>query len=581
VLPRALATNLLSAFCTALAGATLAWLIARAVGDGVSALAAALCAGGMSTVWLNATETEVYAASLLLSMIMLWAAERAGTSGRDGWLALVAYAMALAVPLHISALVAAPAAIVLATYRGHDLRWREAGLLSAAFLLVAGVGLASPWLAGAGILALAFALLTFPRGRLPGVARVAVGVILGVSVLAVLPLRAVHDPAVNAGSPVDWRSLWEVVGRRQYGGHALWPRQSPLWIQMGNLVEYADWQVALGLSPGVVPSWARTPLTLLFAGLGVCGAVVHRRRDARSWRAFVLLLLSGSVGLVLYLNLKAGASFGYGVLAETAPHEVREREYFFALAFWTWGAWAGVGAVALAARVRRAAVVGGLLIAVLPMALNWRVTNRRREPQASAARAFAEALLWSVPRGAVLVTGGDNDSFPLWYAQVVNCTRPDVTVVTTPLLGARWYRAQLARRDSLLSSADVDDTRDGEMALLKRVAERAREQGRPLAVAITVDTLRRELLGRWALRGLTYVRPTGATRVLVGGTDVDTAAARAFVERFGALHAASGSESIDPAPAAFSELLSCPATALAAATGEAPSDSLDSACKLR
>jgi hypothetical protein len=247
-----------------------------------------------------------------------------------------------------------------------------------------------------------------------------------------------------------------------------------------------------------------------------------------------------------------------------------------------WGAWAGVGAVTLAARFRRTAVLGGLLVATLPMALNWRVANRRREPEASVAHRFAEALLWSAPRGAVLVTGGDNDSFPLWYAQVVNRTRADVTVVTMPLLGARWYRAQLARRDSLLGGADVDDSTDGENALLERVAERARERGRPIAVAITVDSLRRELLGEpWSLRGLAYVRPSGAARVHVGDTDVDTAAARAFVRRFGAPRAASDTENIDPAPATFAELLSCPATALAAARGEAPPGSLDSRCKLR
>jgi hypothetical protein len=581
-LPRVLATNLFSALCTAVAGATLARLLARATGDGVSALAGALCAGAMSTVWLNATETEVYAASLLLSMIMLWAAERAGASGNGGWLAIVAYAVALAVPLHLSALVAAPAAIALATHGVHDVRWREAALLLATLVLVVGAGLASAWIAGAGLLAMGATLLTHPRDRLAGAARLPLGVLLGLSALAMLPLRAAHDPAVNAGNPIDWKSLWEVVGRQQYGGHALWPRQAPLWIQLGNLVEYADWQVALGLSPGVAPSWTRTPFTLLFVGLGVYGALVHRRRDVRGWRAFALLFLSAGVGLVLYLNFKAGASFGYGVLPDNAPHEVRERDYFFELAFWTWGAWAGVGAVALASRLHRATAVGGLLVAMLPIALNWRVANRRREPEAGVARQFAEALLWSAPRGAVLVTGGDNDSFPLWYAQVVNRTRADVTVVTMPLLGARWYRAQLARRDSLLGVADVDDSVASEGALLERVAERARERERPIAVAITVDSSRRELLGgQWSLHGLAYVRPTTASRVHVGDTDVDTAAARAFVRRFGATRAARDSESIDPAPAAFLTLLSCPATALAAAGGEAPPDSLDSRCKLQ
>ena len=79
-LPYAVATNLVSALCTAAAAGLSARLVERATSNGYMAFASAIVAGGMSSVWLNATETEVYAASLLLGVLMIWAAKTGGKS---------------------------------------------------------------------------------------------------------------------------------------------------------------------------------------------------------------------------------------------------------------------------------------------------------------------------------------------------------------------------------------------------------------------------------------------------------------------------------------------------------------------
>lgn len=605
-LSTAAATNTFSALSTALAGGALAWLLTRATRLPWAALGAALCAGAMSTVWLDANESEVYAAALLLAMLTLLAAERAGVAriaerasdrgaprpaapdrGRR-WTVLTAYAMAIAVPLHISALVAAPAAIVLASHDEEGrVDWPRGVMLLGALVIAVGAGLAE-WpiaLVGAVLLALGPLIGRVERGALwTTAAWIAAALALGISVLAFLPIRAAHDPALNAGDPANWKALWDVVGRRQYDSPGLWPRQAPLWAQLANLFEYADWQVALGLAPGVAPSWMRTPFTLLFALLGVYGAAAHRRSDARSWRAFVLLIGSASLGLVLYLNFKAGASFGYGVLGQSLPHEARERDYFFALAFFVWGAWAGFGAVVLLRGRSRSLVPAGIALAALPIALNWRAVNRRPEPRASAPRRVAEALLWSAPPRAVLFTWGDNDSFPVWYMQMVEGERPDVTVVVAPLLGAKWYREQLARRDSLLLEPDVGAW-PGEMAVLDRIVERATVNGRPLAVAITADSSRLWKMGDdWMLRGVVYVSlDSSLAPALVPGlrAPVDTIAAVAFVERFGLEPAVPRNDGVDPAPTVMTRLLTCPSKALSAARATLRVDSLDSGCKWR
>jgi hypothetical protein len=84
-----------------------------------------------------------------------------------------------------------------------------------------------------------------------------------------------------------------------------------------------------------------------------------------------------------------------------------------------------------------------LLIGLIPLVGNWRDASRARE---TATREWARDLLNSIEPYGVLVTLGDNDTFPLWYAQQVEAVRPDVTVAVTSLLGTDWYPRGLLRR---------------------------------------------------------------------------------------------------------------------------------------
>jgi hypothetical protein len=287
----------------------------------------------MSSVWLNATETEVYSSSLLLAALMLWAASRADETGEPRWRILLAFLIALSAPLHASALVAAPAAIALATgwargvpddrFRGHDLD------LCLVFISAAGVATGHWIVAGVG-----GAGLAIRAGYRSDARRFLLVLLLGVSPLVVMLVRARHDPAINQGNPSDFDALLGVIARRQYAVAPPWPRQAPLWLQFGNVLEYVDWQVALGLAPGPAPHVLRTPLSFLFLALGWAGARRLRRDAEAAWRMLLVLIGCASLGVMLYLNLKAGPSLGWGILPESAPHEARERDYFFVLAFW-------------------------------------------------------------------------------------------------------------------------------------------------------------------------------------------------------------------------------------------------------
>ena len=600
-LPTALATNLVSAVCTAAACGVGALLLAPRSGSVLPAVAGALCAGTMSTVWLNATETEVYATTLALAVVTLAAAERAGRTGERRWLMLVVYLTALAVPLHMSALVAGPAIVYAAgTDAAGRFRWSHALIAGGAWLVAMGVGTVSVAPAIAGLAAaVAGAVLEAERVRGPSGRAVATrsgsttaGFVLVAAVattaLLYLIVRAQYDPAINQGAPTTLEALGDVIARRQYDVAPLWPRRAPLWLQLGNVFLYADWQVALSLGPTVMPTPLRTGATIVFAALGVVGSLAHRQHDVRSWRILLLLLASGSLGVVVYLNLRAGPSFGWGILPDDAIREARERDYFFVLGFWAWGLWAGYGAVVAVRRYRLPAVTG-LAVAGMPIALNWASVNRRYWPEAELPRLAATSLLEAAPARSVLFVGGDNDTYPLWYAQTVLGVRRDVTVVTTPLLPADWYRAELWRRHRLHPAPEASGWH-GRTEASREIARRARALGRPVAAAISMaGDERRTIASRWQLRGPVFVELGGTNGGQPAGPpvlEIDSAFTGRWASAFEAWRRGrSAPPAIDPTAQAVLDVLSCPGWVVGRRPPEGPlapgGRSLASLCNLR
>src|SRR5213083_91166 len=345
------AINLLSAVCTAFGCGILTSLFAKWTDDGFAGTAAGLTAGLMSTVWLNATETEVYAVAFLFGCMMLWAADRAGENSDARWALLAAYLAGLAWTLHLIALLVVPSAILLVFSTGD-------GYFA--------VPVGRRYVDGRRE-AHSFAKLL--RGSI-------IVTLVGMSCILFLLIRARHDPAVNQGNPSTLGSLVDVILRRQYNVPALWPRQAPFYLQLGNVVEYADWQFAKGLAPNAPPDWWRTPVTVLYALVGFCGFVMHRNADRRSWRALALLFLVSTLGVVIYLNLKAGPSFGAGLLPPIATHEARERDYFFFWMFVCWGLWAGYGAIRLSRLLMTPLNLVLLLMPFAPALLNWTAVDR-------------------------------------------------------------------------------------------------------------------------------------------------------------------------------------------------------------
>lgn len=432
------AVNFFSAVCAAAGCAIMAGLFSRWLRDPYVGFAAAICAGATSSLWMSATETEVYALSFFAATLLIWAANEVSETGDLTYAVLVAYIAGLGWALHLTVLIAFPAALVLVVrgMAGQRMNMRAAPVIKAA-----------------------------------------VAALLGASAVAFMYFRARHDPAINQGNPASFTALLDVVNRKQYDVVGLWPRRSPLYLQLGNVFEWADWQFALALNPGQPPGILRTPVTIAYALLGFLGCVVHRRMHLPSWRAMLTLFVVATLGVALYLNLRAGPSYAVELLGSGVPHEARERDYFFILAWVGWGLWAGVGATHVAKKAltaRAKALPAGLALASAPLVMNWSAVDRSHSSEASE---FAAGILQIPAEHAVVLARGDNDTYPVWYLREVMRKRPDIVTITVPMLPTRWYREEIERRYGLLDRATAEEWK-GTEGTIRVICQRAALQSR-------------------------------------------------------------------------------------------------------
>jgi len=415
-----------------------AW-IERVVVRRTAAVVCALIGATAFTVWNQSVVNEkVYTVSLTGIAIISWLAVRWSVRPEgdkaDRALVLMAYLCGLGYANHMAGMLPAPAIVAAVLMR------RPSTLL---------------------------------RGRL--LIACLAALVVGVTPFATQPIRAAHFPAMNEGEPTACRTKLELActmsegtyrafmynfNRGQYGKPSLAQRQASFGEQIGMWWLYFKWQWLR--DPGARAPFPQALLAATFLVLGLVGGWVHFQHDRRSFWYFGTLMFTMTLLLIYYLNFKLGFSQDP---SSQSPHEVRDRDYFFLWSFSAWGVWAGIGLAYIWESI--AALIGTseekkgkavvveptlaawgkasptLLLAIVPLFGNWSVASRRSH---TATKSVAADLLNSVEPYGVLVTVGDNDTFPLWYAQAVEGIRRDVVVANTSLLNTDWYVRQLIRR---------------------------------------------------------------------------------------------------------------------------------------
>jgi len=414
------------------------------------------------TVWNQSTVNEkVYTVSLLSIALVMWLVVRWGDDApgphRDRWLVLIAYVMALTSTNHMMGLLAGPALLVYVLWTDWRTITRPWAILTAYALVLAvsgeflAIGSGGPKglilvLLAAG--AVGYAMWKTPRDPLVYLGLLAVVVGISLNYLY-LPLRAAQFPPINEGEPVGFLSqaLQDVLNRVQYGKPSLFDRQASLSGQLANFWLYFTWQFARDWSG------LRGGATAIFAVLALIGLVALWKADQRAGLAAAVLLGLLTVGLVYYMNFK----YGFSQYLEQAdlPREVRERDYFFIGSFSTFGVFVALGLGAVMESIvaflrdrgspmsRWTAASPVLALALVPLAGNHITASRAHETMA---RDFAWDILQSVEPYGILITAGDNDTFPLWYAQEVEGVRRDVVLANLSLMNTEWHLRQLRRR---------------------------------------------------------------------------------------------------------------------------------------
>ena len=444
----------------------------------LAALAGAIVSAASFTVWNQSVVNEkVYTLSLLSIALILWLIVRwddqpAGDA-HDHYLLLIIYLLALTATNHMMGVLVGPVVMVLllptlkqqrpVTESERNIEWSHFIVFTAVWALLMSLGLEHwEFIAFAGVLCALALVVALLAGNLRFAVAAIVVVVVGLSVYTYLPIRAGFYPPINEGEPTNWQALWAVLSRQQYGKPSIFdnPTQPPgvtnpghtltlYWAQLVNYAQYFSWQFGHDW-----PDRAQRLLAVLFGFLGLGGAVRHWRADKRTAIAMTALMFIFTFALVFYLNFK----YGYSLHPEASvnQHEVRQRDYFFICSFAIWGIWVGMGLAAViewlgglfrdrqpdAAR-RWLYGTPLLVVALIPLIGNRLTASRKGE---TLARDFASDLLQSVEPYGVLVTAGDNDTFPLWYAQEVEGIRRDVTIVNLSLANTDWYVRQLQRR---------------------------------------------------------------------------------------------------------------------------------------
>ncbi|HEX6104665.1 MAG TPA: DUF2723 domain-containing protein [Gemmatimonadales bacterium] len=430
-----------------------------------AALGGVLVGATSWTVWNQSTVNEkVYTVSLLsiavvMWLVVRWADDEAGAH-RDRWLVLIAYVLALTSTNHLMGFLALPALVVYILLTDWRVMLRPWAIVTFYVLLLAVSG---KWLvlfqgdgglqlllllATAGVLGYAF--WRSPRDPLVYLGLLAVVVGISLNYLW-LPWRAAQYPPINEGEPVGLfsQALSDMLNRVQYGKPSLVERQATFTGQLANFWQYYSWQFAR--------DWDRlaAAATTLFTLLGLGGLWSLWRSDRRAGLAAAALLGVLTVGLVFYMNFKYG--FSQYPDQPSLPREVRERDYFFMGSFSAFGLFVALGLGGLmrgaveflgdklSAAGRWAAASPVLLLAVVPLFGNRVSASRAHE---TIARDFAHDILQSVAPYGILITAGDNDTFPLWYAQEVEGIRRDDTLANLSLMNTEWHLRQLRRRET-------------------------------------------------------------------------------------------------------------------------------------
>jgi hypothetical protein len=182
--------------------------------------------------------------------------------------------------------------------------------------------------------------------------------------------------------------------------------------------------------------------------LGIIGLAFQYSRHRKDFFVSFLLFFFTGFAIVIYLN--------------QSGYQPRERDYAYVGSFYAFAIWIGLGVLYVKELLSKyikgdgagyaAFIICLFAVPVLMASQEWDDHDRS---QKTLARDLGNDYLQSTEKNAILLTFGDNDTYPLWYAQEVEGIRPDLRVINYSLLGTDWYVNQLRYKLNESAPADV------------------------------------------------------------------------------------------------------------------------------
>ena len=275
------------------------------------------------------------------------------------------------------------------------------------------------------------------------------GLFLGLAFHLLLIPLALRKPFINMSNPDTLSRFWDYVSVRQQGGgflFGLFPRKAAFWD-----VQVMDFLHAIGKNffhtDGMLGIVGLLPLFLALMGL-----IFLWQKNRKLTLGILLLFFVSSIVTILYFNIPANF------------FRSLDRHYLPCLTIIGILIVYGTGKIIDMFWQQRLQVLPGIAVVILLSAPIGQVMRNYHQVDGSHnyfAEDYSMNILTTLPPHAILFTRGDNDTFTLWYKQVGENIRPDVTVINMPLMNTTWYVHQILEHEPDfplgLTEHEIDD----------------------------------------------------------------------------------------------------------------------------